>query len=85
MVINITTTRVLVGFQSGSGSLGYNYPSSTSLLQKRLISPIPRRVHWEKYAPHTISRKKKGTIKILPYLAFILVPKDCLKQKIKRI
>jgi hypothetical protein len=59
--------------------------SSTSLLQKRLLPPFPRSVHWEKYFPRNIYRKKQWeTEKIRPHLAFILVPKNCPKKKIKK-
>jgi len=64
--------------------------SLTTFLQKRLLPPNPRRVNWDKYAPHFyfyyhFSKKKKQreTIKLIPHLAFILVPKNGATTKIK--
>ena len=57
-----------------------------TFLQKRLLPPIPRRVYWDKYVPHPISRKRKKrkTINIIPHLAPILVTDNRSKKKIKK-
>jgi hypothetical protein len=88
-------TKLIVTFRNyenapktnkNANKLEHNYSiiKNFSFLQK-LLPSTPRRVHWGKYAPHTISRKRKKhgeTITILPHLAWILVPKNCPTEKV---